>query len=101
MNLLTLPTRWIALLSVAAAVVLTVLPVQAFTDSNADLKDAAPDRSARVVVVVAKAAPPVQAAWVPPTAKRLDGFKPVLPPERDAAAMRPSGRTQLAKVDAR
>jgi hypothetical protein len=100
MNLLTLPTRWIVLLSVAAAVVLTVLPVQAFTDSNADLKDAAPDRSARIVVV-AKAAPPVQAAWVPPTAKRLDGFKPVLPPERDAAAKQPSGQTRLAKADAR
>ncbi len=100
MNPLNLPYRWIVLLSAAAAVVLTVSPAQAFTDSNADLKDAASDRSARVVVV-AKAAPPLQAAWVPPTAKRLDGFKPVLPTERDAAARRPSGQTQLAKADAR
>lgn len=97
MNLLNLPYRWIVLLSAAAAVVLTVSPAQAFTDSNADLKDAAPARSARVVVV-AKAAPPVQAAWVPPTAKRLDGFKPLLPLERVAATAPPASQ-KLARAE--
>lgn len=99
MNTLNLPYRWIALLSTAAAVLLTVLPAQAFTDANADLKDVMADRSARVVIV-ARAAPPRQTAWVPPSAKQLDGFKPVLPPEHDAVAKRPPAQT-LAKADAR
>ena len=68
----------LAVASIAAA------PTHAFTDSNAELKEAAADRPARVVVV-GKAAPPARTAWVPTSPKRLDGFKPVLPPERDAA----------------
>lgn len=74
--------RWISLASLAAVVVLATGAAQAFTDANAELKDAATDRSARVVVT-AKAAPPARTAWVPTSAKRLDGFKPVLPPQRD------------------
>ena len=75
--------RWIALASFAA-VFATAGPTLAFTDSNAELKEAAADRPARAAVV-GKTAPPVRTAWVPTSAKRLDGFKPVLPPERDAA----------------
>jgi len=70
-------TRWIALALLAAA-----SAAQAFTDSDADMKEAAADRAARVVIT-GKAAPqaPVRTAWVPPTAKSLDGFKPVFPRE--------------------
>lgn len=99
MSTLNLRYPWIALLSTAAALLLTVLPAQAFTDANADLKDAMTDRSARVVVVV-KSPPARQAAWVPPSAKRLDGFKPVLPPEREAVASRPPAQT-LARAQPR
>ena len=72
--------RWIAFASFAAVLALPT-SARAFTDSNAELKEASADRSARVVVT-GKAAPPVRTAWVPPSAKSLDGFKPVLPPER-------------------
>jgi hypothetical protein len=54
--------------------------VVAFTDENADMKEAAADRSERRAVI-AKAATPKATIWVPlATAKQLDGFKPVLPP---------------------
>lgn len=78
--------RWISALPFTPLAVLTLqglaLNAQAFTDSNAELKEAAADRAAAAVVVAAKAAPPARRLWVPPTAKSLDGFKPVLPPER-------------------
>jgi len=86
--------RWITLSSLAAALVLVATASPAFTDSNAELKEASADRSARVVVVV-KAAQPKPALYVPlATAKQLDGFKPVLPSERGIAV------TRLAKADA-
>jgi len=86
--------RWTALFSLAAALVLVATAAPAFTDSNADLKEAGGDRSARVVVI-AKAAPAKPSVYVPmATAKQLDGFKPVLPPERSMAS------TRLAKADA-
>lgn len=72
--------RWIAFASFAAVLVLAT-SARAFTDSNAEVKEATADRYARVVVT-GKAAPPVRTAWVPPSAKSLDSFKPVLPPER-------------------
>jgi hypothetical protein len=53
---------------------------QAFTDANAELKEVARNKPERVVVT-AKAAQPAQVAWVPTSSKKLDGFKPVLPPE--------------------
>ena len=70
------------------------LSAQAFTDANAEMKERAVDAH----VVVAKAAPakPKQVAWVPPTAKALDGFKPVLPPESPRVA---EGTQTLAKAD--
>jgi hypothetical protein len=75
--------RWIALTSTAAILVLAG-SVRAFTDSNADLKEAA--TAQRVPVMVAgKAALPARTAWVPVSPKKLDGFKPVLPPEQDPA----------------
>lgn len=91
--------RWIAHLTLAPLAVLTLqgiaLPAQAFTDANAEMKERAADAR---VVVVAKAAPakPKQVAWVPPTPKALDGFKPVLPPEPAHAA---DGSQTLAKAD--
>lgn len=54
--------------------------VQAFTDANAELKEAARNKPERVVVT-GKAAPLAQVAWVPTSSKKLDSFKPVLPPE--------------------
>jgi hypothetical protein len=83
--------RWIAFASFAAVLVLAG-PARAFTDSNAELKEAAGDRAARVVVQ-GKAAPPVRTVWVPTSAKKLDGFKPVLPPEA------PSTAQTLAKAE--
>lgn len=73
----TLP-RWLAFASFAAVLVLATTTARAFTDANAELKEAAADRSNRVVVV-GKAAPPAQTAWVPASPKSLDGFKPVFP----------------------
>lgn len=72
--------RWIGFASFAAVLALAT-SARAFTDSNAEVQEAAADRSARVVVT-GKAAPPTRTAWVPPSAKSLDGFKPVLPPQR-------------------
>lgn len=82
--------------SLAAAVVLAAIPAFAYTDGNAELKGAAADRAARVVIT-GKATPPARTAWVPVSAKKLDGFRPVLPPEpqADAAgklAQAPAGR---------
>ncbi|MEO6279835.1 hypothetical protein [Roseateles sp.] len=86
--------RWITLSSLAAALLLVASASPAFTDSNAELKEAAADRTARVVVLV-KAAPSKPTLYVPlATAKQLDGFKPPLPPERSIAV------TRLAKAEA-
>ena len=70
--------RWIAVASFAAVVVLAMSGAQAFTDSNAELKEAAAGRR-DVVVVTGKAGRPLQTAYVPASAKALDGFKPVFP----------------------
>ncbi|HEY8877723.1 MAG TPA: hypothetical protein VIN03_09185 [Roseateles sp.] len=73
--------RWIAFASFAAVFVLTMTGARAFTDTNAEMKEAAPERLAPVVVT-GKAAPPVvRTAWVPASPKSLDGFKPVYPNE--------------------
>ena len=69
--------RWIAFASPAAVLVLAT-SAHAFTDSNAELKEAKADRAARDVVA---AQAPVRTAWVPPSPKSLAGFKPVLPEE--------------------
>lgn len=76
--------RWITYASLAAVLVFAVTGARAFTDSNAELKEAATDRTARVLSA-GRTVPPVQTAWVPVSAKRLDGFKPVLPLERSTA----------------
>jgi len=93
--------RWITFSSLAAALVLVAAGASAFTDSNAEQKEVAADRAARIVLV-AKAVPPKPVAWLPPaTAKQLDGFKPVLPAEhRVAAASQPQPQT-LAKAESR
>jgi hypothetical protein len=100
----TFSSRWFASLTLAPLAVLTLqglaLNAYAFTDSNAELKEAAADRSARVVVV-GKATPapaPVRTAWVPQTAKSLDGFKPVFPREPVVVA-RQRPMLQLAKAE--
>jgi len=86
--------RWTALASLAAALVLVATASPAFTDSNAELKEASADRSARVVVV-AKAAPAKPSVYVPlATAKQLDSFTPVPPAGRSIVV------TRLAKADA-
>jgi len=72
--------RWIAFAFPAAVLALAGSAAQAFTDSNAELKEAAAERANRVVVV-GKAAPPPRTAWVPASPKSLDGFKPVFPNE--------------------
>ena len=74
----TLLPRWIAFASFAAVLVLATSAARAFTDSNAELKEAAAEATNRVVVV-GKATPPVRTAWVPASPKSLDGFKPVFP----------------------
>ena len=92
----TLP-RWIAFASFAAVLVLATTAAQAFTDANAELKEAAGERSNRVVVT-GKAQRPAQTAWVPASPKSLDGFKPVFPADPVVVArQRP---LLLAKADA-
>ena len=77
-------TRWISPLIWTPLAVLTLqglaFDAQALNDTNAELKEAAANRAAQVAV--AQAQRPVQTVYVPATAKQLDGFKPVLPPER-------------------
>lgn len=73
---------------VLAVIVLSLLAAsaQALTDGNAELKEAVADRLTQSREALARGVRPVlaQAAkpapWVPPSAKRLDGFRPVLPP---------------------
>ncbi|KQW50782.1 MULTISPECIES: hypothetical protein [unclassified Roseateles] len=90
-------SRWIAYTSLATVLGLGATAAQAFNDLNADLKEAAVDRSARVVVT-GKAHRPVQTVWVPAAVKSLDGFQPVLPDERVMQAR--SRATLLAKAGA-
>ena len=72
--------RWIAFASFATVLVLAMNGARAFTDTNAEMKEAAPERLAPVVVT-GKATPPTRTAWVPASPKALDGFKPVYPNE--------------------
>ncbi|MCE4557792.1 hypothetical protein [Pelomonas cellulosilytica] len=92
---MTALSRWIASLPLTPLAALTlqgVAPVTAaFTDSNAEMKDAV--RTDSVVVGGKAARPPMQAAYVPTSAKKLDGFKPVLPPEP------PPSTRQVAKSE--
>jgi hypothetical protein len=94
--MITLP-RWIAFASFAVVLVLATTSARAFTDSNAELKEAAAERSNRVVVT-GKAERPVQTAWVPTTPKSLDGFKPVFP--ADPVVVARHHPMLLAKADA-
>jgi hypothetical protein len=95
--------RWMAQLTRSPLAVLTLqglaMNAQAFTDTNAEMKEHA---AAKPVPIVAKVPPakPVQLVWVPPTAKSLDGFKPVLPPEPARLADAQRGTQTLAKADA-
>lgn len=87
--------RWIAFaLPLAVALIGAATTAQAFTDSNAALKEAAAERPARVVII-GKATPPARTAWVPTSPKKLDGFRPVMPAEA-----KPAQATTLAKADA-
>lgn len=88
--------RWIAFASFASVLVLAMNGARAFTDANAELREAAADRK-DVVVVTGKASRPVQTAYVPASPKALDGFKPVFPNEPVVVArQRP---LLLAKTD--
>ncbi|RTL41643.1 MAG: hypothetical protein EKK53_13305 [Burkholderiales bacterium] len=90
--------RWIAFASAPAVLALHLSATHAFTDSNAELKEVAADRPAVPVapVVTRSAGARPAVAWVPLSAKSLDGFRPVLPEERLAAAR---GRaTQVAQA---
>jgi hypothetical protein len=88
--------RWIAFaLPLAVALIGAATTAQAFTDSNAALKEAAAERQARVVII-GKATPPARSAWVPTSPKQLDGFRPVMPPEQQSAQS-----TTLARAEAR
>jgi hypothetical protein len=92
----TLP-RWIAFASFAAVLVLATTGARAFTDANAELKEAAADRSNRVVVT-GKATRPVQTVWVPASPKSMDGFKPVFP--NDPVVVARQRPLLLAKAEA-
>lgn len=87
--------RWIAFASAPAVLMLKMTATHAFTDSNAELKEAAAERA--VVPVMSRAAGARPAvAWVPLSAKSLDGFRPVFDEERLAAAR--TRNTQLAQA---
>ena len=88
--------RWIAFtLPLAIALIGAATTAQAFTDSNAALKEAAADGQARVVITGKATRAPVRTAWVPTSPKKLDGFRPVMPAESPAPPT-----TTLAKADA-
>jgi hypothetical protein len=89
--------RWIAFASAPLVLMLKMTATHAFTDSNAELKEAAAERALVPVVTRAAGARPA-VAWVPPSVKSLDGFRPVFDEERLAAA-RARG-TQLAQAGA-
>lgn len=79
--------RWIAFASVPVLLALKQTATYAFTDDNAALKEAAADRAATVALTPAQGpAPAHPTAWVPVSAKSLDGFRPVFAEERLAAA---------------
>lgn len=77
--------RWIAFASAPAVLLLQMTATQAFTDSNAEIKEAAAQRAVVPVVTRSAGARPA-VAWVPPSVKSLDGFRPVFADERLAAA---------------
>src|SRR5262245_44683224 len=100
-------SRWIAHLTVTPLAVLAlqgvVLDARAFTDTNEEMRHQ-PTEQRAVAGARAPAVKPVQVVWVPPTAKSLDGFRPVLPPDRSMVAARPQAQPQVqtvAKADAR
>jgi hypothetical protein len=76
--------RWIAFASAPVVLLLKMSATQAFTDGNAELRDVAAARS--VVATSAPPAAPPTTAWVPVSVKSLEGFRPVYPGERLAAA---------------
>lgn len=88
--------RWMALAALPAALALKMSATYAFTDTNAELKEAVAAR-ATPPAAAARAAAPVRTAWVPPSAKSLDGFRPVFPKAPVDAA--PGQATLLARVD--
>lgn len=65
-------SRWIALSTLVAA-----SGLQAFTDTNAEMKERVAELAARQGELPAQAL--ARSVWVPPTAKALDGFRPVYP----------------------
>ncbi|MFN3303191.1 MAG: hypothetical protein ACK44A_05655 [Roseateles sp.] len=88
-------SRWIAFsLPLAVALLGAASAVQAFTDSNAELKEVAADRRAQTLAA-AQVRPPLRAVRVPPSPKQLDGFAPVLPAQGRAP------QTTLAQAEAR
>lgn len=91
--------RWIAFASVPAVLVLKMTATHAFTDSNAELKEAAAERTVVPVVTRATGTRPA-VAWVPPSVKSLDGFRPVFDEERLAAARSRGAQVAQAGVPA-
>lgn len=86
----TLPC-WLALASIPVLLALRMAATQAFTDSDAEMKEAAAQRAsvraAGAVAPVARVTPP-RTAWVPLSPKSLEGFRPVFADERVADARR-------------
>lgn len=90
--------RWMAFASFPAVLALKMSATHAFTDTNAELKEAAAERAAPPVLAVRPVAVPVRTAWVPTSAKALDGFRPVFPKAPMDAP--PGQATLLARADA-
>lgn len=91
--------RWMAFASVPAVLALRMAATQAFTDSNAEMKEAAVERAAVVEAARVAQAPRAASpgpAWVPLSPKSLEGFRPVFADERLAHARRRA--TQLAQA---
>ena len=83
--------RWMAFASVPAVLALRMAATQAFTDSNAELKEAAAERAGAAALAPVAQAPrvtPPGTAWVPLSPKSLEGFQPVFADERLAQARR-------------
>lgn len=69
--------RWLAVAAFPALLLLKMTATHAFTDTNAELQGLTHDRAAAAQAVRQLASGPAQTAWVPPSVKSLDGFRPV------------------------
>lgn len=70
---------FLATLGPLIAALTLAAPAQAFTDANAELREAAETRRSSAAAAAPVVPAATRAVWVPVAPKRLDGFRPVMP----------------------